>query len=239
MKPPRRFYSEVAVSIGNDILLDGKPVKTPGKRLLNLPTAALAEAVAAEWRAQGEKIDPATMIMTKLANTALDRVIPERGRIIAEMVEFAGSDLVCYRAVSPDELIEMQAKLWDAVIDWALAHLDARFTVTEGVTHKRQPVSALKAIETHFAAIEPFPLTAIHNMMTLTGSALLAAMTAAGGITPEAAWQAAHADEDFQIQQWGEDEEAAERRERRRQEFIACARFAELAGCPLSLHHRP
>ena len=230
MSLPRRLYKEVTVTADHAILLDGRAVKTPGKRPLAVPTGALAEAIAAEWRVQGDRIDPATMLLTKLANTAIDRVMPERARIVAEMVDFAGSDLVCYRAEVPPDLVERQARAWDPVIGWALAHLDAPFRVTAGVVHTKQAAPALKAVEAHLATLEPFALTAVHNMMTLTGSALIAAMTAAGAMSPEEAWRAAHVDEDFQIEQWGADEEAMERRERRRMEFMSCAIFAGLAA---------
>lgn len=229
MKLPKRFYKEVSVTSDGAILLDGRPVKTPGKRPLLLPTPALAEAVAGEWRGQGSHIGPSTLLLTKLANTALDRVGPDRARIIAEIVEFAGSDLVCYRAETPPELVERQSRHWDQVIAWALKTLDASFLVTTGVMHRRQPGQALSAMQVHLSRLDPFTLTALHNMMTLTGSALLAAMVIEGDITAVYAWAAAHVDEDFQIEQWGADDEATQRRERRRGEFMACARFAGAA----------
>lgn len=236
MKLPKRFYKEVTVPADNTIRLDGRIIKTPGRRTLALPTKALAEAIAEEWRGQGAHVDPATMPLTKLANTAIDRVgpdrariIPDRARIIAEIVEFAGTDLVCYRAEGPAGLVDSESRHWDPVIAWALKSLDATLVVTAGVVHRKQPDQALNAMQNYISALDPFTLTALHNMMTLTGSALLAAMTLARGITPESAWAAAHVDGDFQIEQWGADEEAAQRRQRRQDEFMACARFSELA----------
>ncbi len=226
MKLSKRFYKEVSVTSEHAILLDGKPVKTPGRRPLRLPTPALAIAIAEEWRGQGTHIDPATLLLTKLANTAIDRVGPDRARIIAEIVEFAGSDLVCYRAGAPLELVDRQAQAWDKVVAWALKTLDASFAVTTGVVHRRQPDQALAAMQICISVFDPFTLAALHNMMTLTGSALIAAMTVARAITPDEAWAAAHADEDFQIEQWGRDEDAADRRKRRRNEFMACVKFA-------------
>lgn len=228
MKTLRRFYKTVSLSPDNAILLDGKPVKTPMKAALVLPTAGLAEAVAGEWQAQGNKIDPATMPLTRLANTALDRVIPDRPRLIAEMLEFAGSDLTCYRAEAPPDLVERQALAWNPMLDWAAAELDAAFRVTAGIVHQPQPEAALKAVKTHLNRLDPFALTALHNIMTLTGSLLIAAMTVAGRIDPQAAWLAAHTDEDYQIVQWGEDAEARQRRVLRHREFLACCRFASL-----------
>jgi len=224
----RRFYTAVSVTAEGGISLDGRPVKTPRKAPLVLPTPALAEAVAGEWRAQGETVRPATMILTKLANTAIDRVRPERARIIAEMTEYAGSDLVCYRAESPEELVKRQAAAWDPVLDWARVALDAPFRSFPGLMHRPQADAALRAVSRHFAAADDFTLTAIHNLMTLSGSALLAAMAAADAIAPAAAWQAAHVDEDYQIEYWGEDSEARERRALRWTEFAASCRFLEL-----------
>lgn len=229
MKLPKRFYKEVTVTPENSILLDGKAVKTPGKRPLALPTRTLAEAIAEEWRGQGAHIDPATLLLTKLANTAIDRVGPDRARIIAEIVEFAGTDLVCYRAEGPAGLVDRESRQWDPVIAWALKSLDATLVVTAGVVHRKQPDRALAAIAAHVSALDSFTLAAFHNMMTLTGSTLIAAMTIVGDIAPDEGWRTAHAGEDFQIEQWGEDEEATQRRVRRRDEFMACARFASLA----------
>jgi chaperone required for assembly of F1-ATPase len=230
MKNRRRFYKTVGLSEEGVILLDGKPVKTPMKAALALPAAGLAQAVAGEWEAQGEKIVPATMPLTRLANTAIDRVIPGRPRVVAEMLEFAGSDLTCYRAETPPDLFERQALAWNPVLDWAAAELDAAFLVTAGIVHRPQPDAALKAVQTHLDGLDPFVLAALHNLMTLTGSLLIAAMTVAGKLTPEAAWLAAHTDEDYQIAQWGEDTQARQRRELRHREFLACCRFARLAA---------
>jgi chaperone required for assembly of F1-ATPase len=231
----RRFWESTAV-VGEAppfmIALDGKPVKTPMKSALALPTRALAEAVAGEWAGQGAKIDPATMPMTKLANTAIDRVAPERARIVAEIVEFAGSDLVCYRAQMPADLVGLQARSWDPVVDWALKRLDASFAVTAGVVHRPQATTVLARIRGFLEAHDEWALTAIHNMTTLTGSALIAAMIAEGALEAEAGWNAAHVDEEWQASLWGADEEAAARRERRRREFLDTVKFLKLGGFP-------
>jgi len=227
---PRRFYKQVSVTLEFGIVLDGKQVKTPGKRHLIVPNAELAAAIAEEWEAQAETIKPESMPFTKLANTAIDRVAPERPRIIAEVIEYAGSDLVCYRAENPQALVERQAAHWDPVISWARNELDLSFRSFPGVVHHPQPRDSLKTLERVVAAVDDFALTGFHNIMTLTGSALLALMLTRGRISPDEAWKAAHVDEDFQIERWGEDWEAKERQERRLKEFEACCRFLKLTA---------
>jgi chaperone required for assembly of F1-ATPase len=230
--PARRFYKEVSVAgmkAPYSVTLDERPLRTPLKRTLDLPTGALADAVAAEWEAQAEKIDPHTMPLTRLANTALDRVASDRDRIIGEIVDFAGSDLVCYRAKEPIGLIERQAKTWQPVLDWARKALAAEFSVTEGVVHVQQPAAALQAMRNHLAQKSSWDLTAIHNITTLTGSALIAAMACDRAIPASEAWSAAHVDEDWQIEHWGWDEEARHRRNHRKREFDNCLRFCELS----------
>lgn len=229
MRQARRFYKTVAVTPERGIALDGRPVKTPKKASLVLPTEALAQAVAAEWEAQGGKIDPVTMLMTKLANTAIDRVGLERPRILAEILDYAASDLVCYRADRPPDLVARQAQHWNPVIEWALTALGAPFEVTLGVVHKPQPPEALHAVGSALAALNDYEIAALHTTMTLTGSALIALMVTRKALSADAAWAAAHVDEDFQIANWGEDAEAAERRAGRYREFVSCCRFLELS----------
>jgi chaperone required for assembly of F1-ATPase len=224
----RRFYKTAVAAADNTILLDGRPVRTPRKAVLRLPTPGLATAVAAEWQAQPATIDPFAMPLTRLANTAIDRIGPERGKILEELLAFAGSDLVCYRAESPPGLEMRQAASWDPVVDWAVRQLDAPFVITAGVMHVEQPAAARAAYAAHLAGKSDFEIAALHNLTTLTGSALMAAMLAAGDLGAEAAWQAAHVDEDWQIEHWGQDSEAAERRAHRRAEFDACCRFLAL-----------
>jgi chaperone required for assembly of F1-ATPase len=225
----RRFYKDVTVTAGLGIALDGRPIKTPMKALLQLPNGALAEAVAAEWREQGAEINPAAMPLTRLANTAIDRVSQERARIEDEASAYANSDLVCYRAESPPDLVALQAAAWDPVVDWARTALDAPFTVTSGVIHQPQPAAALTAFAAAVAPLSDFELAGFHTVMTLTGSALIAMMLARLSITPEEAWRIAHVDEDYQAELWGEDEEARARRAARREEFMASCRFLTLA----------
>ncbi|MGH6855439.1 MAG: ATP12 family chaperone protein, partial [Aestuariivirga sp.] len=200
----------------------------PKKASLILPTRALAEAIAEEWAGQGEKLIPATMPLTKLANTAIDRVGAERPRILAEMVDYAASDLVCYRAGRPQGLVARQATHWNPVIDWALTALDAPFKVTLGVVHRPQPPEALHAIAGVIAAMDEYEIAALYTIMTITGSMLITLMLAHGALAADAAWAAAHVDENFQIENWGEDAEATARRAARHKEFVSCCRFVEL-----------
>ncbi|MDP8996589.1 MAG: ATPase [Pseudomonadota bacterium] len=224
---PKRFYKEVFVGPDFSILLDGRGVKTPMKAKLLLPTAELAHAVAEEWRAQVKLINPALMPFTKLANTAIDRVGAERAHIAGEVKNFAGNDLVCYRADKPADLVALQTQHWDKVLVWADDALGAKFKTTKGVIHIAQEPAALQAVELYVAGLDSFALAGVHNVMSLTGSALLALMLHARALSGADIWTAAHVDEDFQIEQWGEDFEAAARRAHRKVEFEATVRFLE------------
>jgi chaperone required for assembly of F1-ATPase len=226
---PKRFYKEAAISQVREILLDGRAVKTPLKKPLALPTMPLAEAVAAEWRAQVGVIDPHSMPLTKLANTAIDRVPAERSAIVVELVSYAGNDLVCYRADHPTELAARQSASWDPIVAWADRSLGVAFLTTAGVTHRPQSPSALSAFKSAIDAIDDFRLVGLHAMATLSGSALLALTVATSETPAEDAWAAATVDERWQNEVWGEDHEAAQRRKAQAGEFIAAARFVNLA----------
>jgi chaperone required for assembly of F1-ATPase len=224
---PRKFYSSVEVSDNNGILLDGRPVKTPMKNAFSLPNHLLAGAVAAEWIAQVKVIDPELMPITKLANTALDRATTERENVLAELVEYAGSDLVCYWVDRPPDLVALQAMHWQAVLDWANDTLPAQFRHTSTITHVSQNDISLAAVRRYAEAFDPWQLTGVYVSMTLLGSALLALMLQAGK-DPDAVWAAAHVDEDYQIAQWGDDDEALARRKGRRREFDGLVRYFNL-----------
>ena len=231
MSLPKRFYQRVAVAErggGFAPLLDGKPVRTPGKRELLLPSRALAEAVAEEWRAQGERIDPATMPLTKLANSAIDGVAGREADVIGDILAYAGSDLLCYRADGPHGLVAAQQAHWDPVLAWAKSSLGAQFALAEGVVHLAQPQASLDRVREALVGRDPFSLAALHVMTGLTGSALIALAVAFGQMTPEEAWKAAHVDEDWQVAKWGEDAEAAARRAARWRDFAASARALAL-----------
>jgi len=231
---PKRFYAVVSVGDapngGYQILLDGKPVRTPKKLPLTVPTRALAEAVAEEWAAQTERIDPKTMPLSKLAITAIDGVAGSMADVAADIVRFAGSDLLCYRAEAPAALAEQQAKAWDPVLAWIEGETDARFLLAEGVMPVTQSRFALERIGDLVAPFSAMQLAPLHVMTTLTGSAFLALAVAKARLSAEAAWEAAHIDEDWQIARWGVDVEAAERRARRRSEMLAASRFLELVA---------
>jgi len=230
---PKRFYREAGVEAREGafaLVLDGRGAKTPGKRALALPTRALAEQIALEWAGQGEFIDPRRMPLTRLANSAIDAVAHAMPATRADIAAYAGSDLLCYRAEAPDELVVLQGAAHDPVLLWAREALGAGLVVTQGVTHVPQPEPALAAIRAALEAIaDPFALAALHVMTTLTGSALLALAVAQGRLAPDEAWRAAHVDEDFQIAQWGEDDEAMTRRAARWSDMRAAAEMLALA----------
>jgi chaperone required for assembly of F1-ATPase len=228
---PKRFYQTVSLAGAPPavrVLLDGKPMRTPAKRELALPSRALAEAVAAEWAAQGERIDPSTMPLTRLVNSALDGVSGREAEVRAEIAKYAASDLLCYWAEAPSELVRLQAEAWDPVLAWARAELGVDLIRTEGILHVHQAPGALAAVEGALANLDPLALAAHHVITTLTGSAVLALAHARGHMTAEEAWRAAHIDEDWQISQWGEDAEAKVRRARRWIEMQAASRLLML-----------
>lgn len=229
----KRFYktADVAASEagnGPTVRLDGRPVRTPGKAPLVLPTEPLAEAVAAEWAAQGDKIVPDTMPLMSLAATAIDRVVGNHQAVAAEAAGYAGTDLLCYRADTPIELAQRQAEAWDPVLDWARSQFNARFEVTLGLMPVDQPVETVSRFQDVMAARNAFDLTALHVMTTAYGSLLLALSVDAGAMTAARALDASRVDEIFQAELWGEEEEAEKRRERLSREVEAASRFLEL-----------
>ena len=230
----RRFYERVEIGDAEEefpIVLDGHPVKTPARRTLAAPSRALAQHLAAEWEAQREAIDPAKMPLTRLANTIIDGVAAAPDEVADEIVKYLGSDLVCYRAKTPQRLVVRQSQHWDPILAWAKAVLGAEFATVQGITHLRQPDDAIARAS---AAIprDPWRLGAVHASTTLTGSALIALALARGDIGLDAAWAAAHVDEDWNMALWGRDELGLKR----------CAyRFAEMiaAACVLAEMGRP
>lgn len=230
----RRFYEAVAVremADGFAVVLDERPVKTPARRALAAPRWALAEAIAEEWRAHGEFIDPARMAMTRLANTIIDGVAAAPDDVAAETVKYLGSDLVCYRAATPQGLVARQAQHWDPVLAWAKAALGAEFTTVTGITFRGQPDEAVARAG---AAIprDPWRLGAVNAVTTLTGSALIALKLAAGKLGVDEAWTAAHVDEDWNMEFWGRDELGMQRRAHRFAEMTAAASVLAEMGSP-------
>lgn len=224
---PKRFYQEVGIASsadGHAIQLDGKPVKTPAKNALILPTRELAELVAAEWAAQASVIDPATMPITKLSNTAIDAVSQSADAVFEEIVRFAGTDMLCYRADGPTELIDRQSAHWDPVLRWAAETHGVRLVLIEGVMHQSQPDEAIAAFAAALARYRsPFELSCLNVTTTLTGSAVLALAFADGALDLDETWALAHLDEDWTVEHWGSDAEAEARREARYREFAAAA----------------
>jgi chaperone required for assembly of F1-ATPase len=224
----KRFYERATAGKGApySLLLDDRVVKTPAGNMLAAPTAPLAETIAAEWNAQGERIDPATMPLTKLANTIIDGVAPNPQPVAEDIVKYLGSDLLCYRADAPEGLVAAQAQHWDPLLAWARETHGARFILSEGVMFVAQPAAAMDAIRAAIPS-DPWRLGAVHLITTLTGSALIALAVAAREVNVEAAWAAANVDEDWNMKLWGRDELALARR---------AARFADMqaAGTVLS-----
>lgn len=230
-KLPKRFYANADAAPAGDglfrIELDGRPVRTPGRNLVAVASPVLAEALAQEWRAQAEVIDPVTMPMTRLVNSALDGVAGAMEEVGAEIVRYAGSDLLCYRVEAPEPLVALHAELWDPLLDWARARFGATFMLSEGVVHVAQPPRTLDLIASALPD-DPLRLAALNLLTTLSGSAILALAVAHGRLSAEEAWRAAHADEEVQERLWGTDSEALERRTRRYRDFEAAARFFTL-----------
>lgn len=222
----KRFYRYAAVGErteqGYPVLLDGKPVYTPGRSALAAPRRALAERIAQEWDAQEGEIDPARMPLTRLANSVIDAVAEKPKAVAAEIEKYLGSDLIFYRADTPESLVARQTQHWDPMLAWARDTLGARFVLGAGVVHVKQSDDAVAAARTAIPS-EPWRLGAVSSITALTGSALLALALAAGALDAEAAWAAAHVDEDWQMQQWGRDELALARRAFAYAEFLAAA----------------
>lgn len=231
-KNPKRFYSAATVADRENgsfgIELDGRPIKTPAGHALAVPSRALADAIGGEWNAQGDEIVPASLPFTRLANSAIDGVEGRKGEVVQDIVNYASSDLLCYRAEAPAELAAEQARLWDPILAWVCTEYDAPFKVGTGVKHIEQPAASLDAVGRVISAEGPFRLAALHVMTTLTGSALIALAHAKRFLDTDAAWEAAQVDENWQASHWGEDFEAAQRQKRRFSEFLNASRFFDL-----------
>lgn len=222
----RRFYSAVSVAATGDgqaVLLDGRPVRTPGRAVLALPTVALAHAIAAEWAGQGETVDPKSMPITRLANTVLDGILANPGPVADAIANYAASDLLCHRADWPAELVARQAAAWDPLIDWASRRFDIALTVGAGVMPIPQAPATRARLSAAVHALDPWTLAATHMATTVTGSLILGLMLADGAIDPERAWAAGQLDDLYQAEQWGEDPEAAKARAARRADLDTAA----------------
>lgn len=232
-KLPKRFYKDATVApceTGFMVHLDGRTLRTPQRNALAVPTERLAEQIAKEWRQQGDEIDPTTMALTRLANSTLDGVIPQQSAVINDIAKYAGHDLVCYRAEGPKTLSDRQRQAWDPVIDWAETCLGVRWVCSAGVIPVEQPGAAASAVRAKLAVYNPFQLAALHEITSLTGSALMALHYGDGQRDIDEVWASAHIDEAFQAEQWGEDAVATARRTERLKEAKQADRFFHLAS---------
>lgn len=229
---PKRFWKEATVTETDDgysVLLDARPVRTPAKAPLVVPTRGLAEAIAVEWDAQLDVLDPNTMPVTKGANAAIDKVSVQREEVIGLLAEYGDSDLLCYRAAGPESLIKRQAEGWDPLLDWAATALGARLFVGEGVMHVPQTARALGFLRDELAAFDDFALAAAHDLISISGSLILGLAVTRGVLSEDEAWRLSRIDEHWQIEQWGEDEEAAASEASKQNAFRDAARFYRLS----------
>jgi len=227
----KRFYKNAgiqAVEGGFEIQLDGRTIKTPLKTPLEVPTAALAREIAREWEEQAETVQPETMPLTRLANTALDRVAVRKDPVVEEIAAFGQSDLLCYRASTPIELVERQVQAWTPLLRWAEEHLGAALLVTEGIMHVDQPADAVAALKSAVAALDPFRLAGLHTLTTISGSLVLGLAVVTGKLSADEAYVLSLIDETYQAEQWGSDEEAEQRLRNREAEIRAAGVFLEL-----------
>ena len=224
----KRFYREARAAAGGAVELDGRPVRTPARRPLAVPSLPLAEAIAAEWNAQEETIDPRAMPLTGLANAALDRVAPDPETFARGLAAYGESDLLCYRAEGAPRLVQRQSERWDPLLAWARRRYDVDFEVTQGIVHRPQPKATVDRLAHAVHARSAFELAALSPLVTISGSLVVALALAEQAIDLETAWSAAALDEQWQAEQWGEDEEAALALAARRREFEAAESFLRL-----------
>jgi chaperone required for assembly of F1-ATPase len=225
---PKRFWKAAAVAprdAGFGVTLDGRPLRTPAKHELLVPTRALGQAIADEWDAQVEVLVPATMPMTRMANTAIDRVAARHAEVAAYVAAYGATDLLCYREDGHGELARRQAAGWDPILDWAAGTFGARLRTTAGVMPVTQPPEALELLAEAVADHDSFALTGLHDLVSLSGSLLLGLAVVQGRLGPDEAWSLSRIDEDWQIEQWGSDAEAEEAAGNRRAGFLEAWRF--------------
>lgn len=228
----KRFWTHADVEPAGDgwqVVLDGKPVRTPGKHPLILPTQALARAIAAEWDAQSDVIDPTSMPLTRSANSAIEKVTPQFDAVAEMLGDYGGTDLLSYRAVEPDSLSQAQADAWDPLLDWAHSEHGARLTTTKGVIPVVQDDGAQARLLARIKALDPWGVTALHDLVTLPGSLILGLAVLDGRLSADEAFALSRIDEDYQAAQWGEDEEAADAAARRLEAMRDAERFWRLS----------
>ncbi len=229
----KRFWKKATVEAvvdGFQILLDGRPVRTPFKSPLVLPTRTMAEAMAAEWDVQTENIDPRTMPITRSANSAIDKVVPQKRAVVEMLAAYAQTDLLCHRAAYPPALSARQAEGWDPVLSWAEKHFRAPLFVTVGIMPVEQPQTSLAALQDAVDATPVFTLTGLHDLVMLSGSLVLGLAVRDRTIAAETAWNLSRIDEDWQSAEWGHDDEAAAAADKKRDAFLHADRFVTLAN---------
>jgi chaperone required for assembly of F1-ATPase len=227
----KRFWRDVAVEQEADwwtIKLDGRPVKTPARAALAVPTETLADAIAGEWRSVDGKIAPRAMPLTGLANAAIDRVAPDRQAFAGNLARYAEADLACYRADGPRALVERQEQQWDKLLGRARRRYDVDFVTTSGLMHVAQPAATIERLSHAVAALDPFRLAGLSPLVTVGGSLVGALAVLEKALAPEEAWDAVSIDERWQLEQWGADAEAETALENRRRDFLSASRFLDL-----------
>lgn len=227
----KRFWKSTDVAQGEAgfaIRLDGRPVRTPAKALLEVPTQPLAEAIAAEWDAQQDKVNPHLMPFTRSANAAIDKVRIQHAEVADLLAAYGDADLLCYRAATPTELVARQAQHWDPLLDWAHDTLGARLNTRIGVMHAAQDPQALAHLSTQVHALDPFQLAAFHDLVSLTSSLVIGFAAIHGARPADSLWDLSRLDETWQAEQWGADEEAEEVAALKRGEFLHAHRFFSL-----------
>lgn len=229
----KRFWKTTTVDQvegGFAVLLDGRSVRTPLKTLVVVPTEAMAEAMRVEWEAQVEKIDPLSMPVTRAANAALDKVSTQHAEVVDMLAAYGDSDLLCYRADSPEGLIAKQAQAWDPLVDWSATDLGAPLQLRTGIMHSPQDAESLAALRGHVASFDAFRLTAFHDLVSITGSLILGLAVTRGRVSVEDAWDLSRIDEEWQIAQWGRDDEADAQSAIKKQDLLRAAVFYGLCA---------
>ena len=227
----RRFWKEAAAVPAGEhwgVALDGRPVKTPARAALEVPTGALAEAISREWNAVGETLDPRALPLTGLANAAIDRVARDKEAFAATLANYAQGDLACYRAEGPKELVSRQEEKWDALLGWARRRFDVDFRTTSGIMHVDQPAATVDRLGYALTVLDAFRLAGLSPLVTIGGSLLAGLAVLDEALAPEAAWETVTVDDRWQLEQWGSDAEAETALDNRRRDFLAAARFLKL-----------
>ncbi|NNE87253.1 MAG: ATPase [Silicimonas sp.] len=225
---PKRFWQNATVKTEGDaftVHLDGRPVRTPGKRPLLVPTGTMAQRIAAEWQAQEDKINPESMPWTRSANSAIEKVAASRLGVEAHLIDYAGTDLLCYRAERPKSLIDRQSMAWEPILQWADQTFGARLAITSGVMPVEQPTDAIERLSRTMTPMSDFEMTGFYDLVTLSGSFLIGLAAVHEYASPDDLWAASRVDELWQIEEWGADEEAAEAAEIKKTAFLHATEF--------------